>query len=43
MQKLVGSSRAAILQISTQDQRALLANRDKGIFDGDDRVAPTIK
>jgi DNA-binding MarR family transcriptional regulator len=43
MQKLVGSSRAAILQISTQDQRAILANRDKSIFDGDDRVAPTIK
>jgi len=43
MEKLVGSSRAAILQISTQDQRAILANRDKRIFDGDDRVAPTIK
>ena len=35
MKKLVGSSRAAILQISAQDQQAVLSNRDKGIFGGD--------
>ena len=35
MKKLVGSSRTAILQISSQDQQAVLSNRDKGIFGGD--------
>jgi DNA-binding MarR family transcriptional regulator len=35
MKKLVGSSRAAILQISAQDQQAVLSNRDKRIFGGD--------
>ena len=36
MEKLVGSSRAAILQISTHDQHAVLSNRDKRISGGDD-------
>ena len=36
MEKLVGSSRAAVLQISTQDQQAVLSNRDKMISGGDD-------
>ena len=35
MKKLVGSSRAAILQISAQDQQAVLSNRDKRIYGGD--------
>jgi DNA-binding MarR family transcriptional regulator len=36
MKKLVGSSRAAILQITAQDQQAVLSNRDKRIFGDDD-------
>jgi DNA-binding MarR family transcriptional regulator len=35
MEKLVGSSRTAVLQISTQDQQAVLSNRDKRISGGD--------
>jgi DNA-binding MarR family transcriptional regulator len=35
MEKLVGSSRAAVLQISTQDQQAVLSKRDKRIAGGD--------
>jgi hypothetical protein len=35
MAKLVGSSRAAVLQISAQDQQAVLSNRDKRISGGD--------
>ena len=34
MEKLVDSSRAAVVQISTQDQQAFLSNRDKGIAVG---------
>ena len=38
MEKLVDSSRAAVLRISTQDQQAMLSNRDKRIAGGDDHV-----
>jgi DNA-binding MarR family transcriptional regulator len=34
MGKLVDSSRAAVVQISTQDQQAFLSNRDRGIAGG---------
>jgi hypothetical protein len=36
MDKLVGSSRAAIRQISTQDQQAVLSNRVERISGDDD-------
>jgi DNA-binding MarR family transcriptional regulator len=38
MKKLVGSSRAAIIEISAQDQQAVLSKRDKGISGGDDEL-----
>jgi MarR family transcriptional regulator, organic hydroperoxide resistance regulator len=38
MEKLVDSSRAAVLQISSQDQQMVLSNRDKRIAGGNDYV-----